>query len=104
MRDREGNVRELPGKVSITLRAGDTIAVEIPEAAAGATRAASNEGGEGASGWSTQRAPEACHENMVDRSRLIFDANSLSREHPPTIAPCDARPRNVDAAIGDAAM
>ena len=30
MRDREGNVRELPGKVSLTLRAGETVGVETP--------------------------------------------------------------------------
>jgi len=30
MRDRVGNVRELPGKVSLTLRAGETVGVETP--------------------------------------------------------------------------
>ena len=35
LRDRDGNVRELPGKVSLTLRAGGTVGVEFPEAAAG---------------------------------------------------------------------
>jgi N-methylhydantoinase B len=30
MRDRDGNLRELPGKVSLTLRAGETVTVETP--------------------------------------------------------------------------
>src|SRR5262245_11778379 len=30
MRDRQGNVRELPGKISLTLQGGETVAVETP--------------------------------------------------------------------------